>query len=155
MTQSVIRRVRPQLSAGAYAIGDSMGGMIDLGEVFRNASMSGVLQSLTLHQAETQAPNAMELLLFNAPLETGGQPGDNGLFELVAADEPKLLGRVDIAATEWVQYNGGCWSACIKGIGLVVAGTSARLYAVVVARGTTSGYSNTVPLTIKFGFLLD
>lgn len=142
-----------EVSLAAYTDGDVIGGPIELGAAMRHTGSSGVLQTLVMtDQAEQDA--GIEVFLFDD--EPDGTYTDAAAFTLDAADLPKLLGTITVAAANWASF-GGVARVKVDGIGLPVkaakGGTS--LWAILVASGSTPDYAATDDLRAVFGFLQD
>ena len=136
---------------GAYTIGDAVGGLItftDLTSYFAKwASNSALVVSLKL-AGVVAIP--YDLWFMNANLATPA--ADNAAFTLVVADEPKVLGVVPIAATDYKAGPAAFNVATVRNIGLDIqpAAGATAIYAYLVATEVTSPGTTTIYLTLDF-----
>ena len=131
---------------GAYSISDVVGGLITLANAVSANGKSAIINTITLGGV---AAIPYELWFLNADIATPRT--DNGVFDIVAADEDKILGVVPIAAIDYNSAQSAFNFATIRGIGLQVkAGASATsIYAYLKATATTSPATTTLYLKVS------
>lgn len=95
--------VTPTISTTAYANADAIGGLMQFTGAARSGVLSGVIDSVVVADASAQAA-PMDLILFNASPGTTTGFADNGVFSIADADLPKVVGRIAIAATDYVVF---------------------------------------------------
>lgn len=87
----------PTTSAGAYTANDNIGGIISLEDALRTSAGTGLIDSISLWALANQAPN-LYIDFWNAsPLGTY----TNDSAQVIAGDQAKWLGMVEIAAADW------------------------------------------------------
>jgi len=136
----------PTITAGAYAAGDAIGGLITLG--VGGSLPSGVLQYVGLVDKAKQS-GVIDVVFFNA---TFTATADNAAFDPTDADlAAAWLATVAITAADYSNYNdNGTASVSAGGVPFVTAGA---LYVQLVARGAPT-YTSTTDLLLKIGILL-
>jgi hypothetical protein len=148
---TAIIRLNPTITAGAYSANDVVGGEITLTGAMRTSGGSGILQSLTVHDADSESA-ALEFYFFDSA--PGAAIADNGAFSWNATDEDKYLGMVSVLTGDYITRGGDVF-ATIRNIGLpVVATGSADLFLYIVLTGAPT-FTATSDLTFTFGFLRD
>lgn len=151
--------------AGAYTAGNVVGALmtIDWGAAgiqgpIKEPGLSAILQSLVVFDYDNQKA-ALDLLLFNAAPAVAY--ADKTAFAPTRADLKLLIGRVPIAAADYVSYAGGnpqamavAQSANQANLGRVLkpnAVGSTALYALLVTTGTPT-YLTTSSLQLRMQF---
>lgn len=103
------------VTAATYAALQSVGGLVTLANAARVAAGGGDVTAITLDSASTTAINATIRVWFFDANPTGSTFTDNGTFNIVAADVPKVIGYEDVAL--WAS--GGSSNASIGKTGSV------------------------------------
>lgn len=144
--------VNPVVDTAIYTALEIIGGILTLTDAALVSGGGAVLQSITLTDDDNEKA-AFDILLFNAS-PVGGTYADQGAFVHHANDIPKLIGRIQVLASDWVTVVAGSLAiATIRNIALpVVASGSANLFALLILTGGPT-YTATSDLTLKFGFL--
>lgn len=145
--------VNPVVDTGIYVALEIIGGILTITDAMSATGGSGILQSIVLTDDDNEKA-AFDILLFNAS-PSGGTYADQGAFVHAAGDLPKLIGRIQVLASDWLTVVAGSLAvATIRNIALPVSAAtgSTNLYALVILTGTPT-YTATSDLTIKFGFL--
>jgi len=141
-------------AAGAYAVGDAVGGLLTFTDAALISGGTGVIQSLVITE-ETAATGtghqdaAMELVLFNQSMSA---TTDNSVFWPSDADMLNCIGVIPLS-TYYDFYANSMGVATGIGLAFKCVG-SANLYGQLVTRGTPT-YVATDDLTIKLGILQD
>lgn len=148
---TAVIRSNPTITGGAYSANDVVGGELTLTGAMRKSGGSGVLQSITVHDKDSESA-ALEFYFFqSAP---GAAISDNGAFAWTDTDEDLFLGMVQVFAGDYVTRGGDVF-AVVRNIGLpVVASGSADLFLYIVCTGAPT-FASTSDLTFTFGFLRD
>jgi hypothetical protein len=133
-----------------YTIGDVVGGLITYTGIStwiqaRSEASSLFVSSLKLAGV---AAIAYDLWFLNADIATTAI--DNAAFTLVAADEPKILGCIAIATTDYKKGPAAFNIATVNCKGPDMYLASANLYAYLVATAVTSPGTTTIYLTVDF-----
>lgn len=136
---------------GAYTIGDVVGGIITFTAAVSAVNKRSLVRSVTLCGTPSAIP--YNLMFFTAALAT--PPADNAAFTLAAADFPKFLGGVPIAAGDYVSEVGGKYLATVRNAGLQVqaGAVAANIYAYLVATATTSPGATSLYIKVDFEYL--
>jgi hypothetical protein len=141
----------PTVTAGGYSANDVVGGEMAINGI---PSSDCILQSVTIIDQSGQDA-AIEVLIFEENITT---PADNSAWSFTSGDEPKLLARVEVGASDYKAVGGGAASiAEIRNLAIPIS-TQAKtnnaptLYAVMVTTGTPT-YVATDDITLKLGFL--
>lgn len=131
---------------GAYSIGDVVGGFITLANAVSSNGKSSIINTITLGGVSAIP---YELWILNANIAT--PIIDNDPFNIVAADEDKILGIVPISAIDYSSAQSSFNFATIRGVGLQVkAGASTTsIYAYLKATATTSPGTSTLYLKVS------
>lgn len=139
------------VDTAVYASGDVVGGKLTLANAMRVTGGTGVLQSLMILDRSNQKP-AGDVFIFDSD-PTNGTYTDNGAVSF-GTDDLKLLGRINISASDYVTANSKAFQAK-TGLGLVVkAVTGTSLYAVFVNTSAPDFVAGT-DFQLRFGFLQD
>ena len=134
----------------AYAAGDNIGGIQTLTNFLRVAGLTGVLQSIVLWSKENQKPNLYIDFWSASP---AGTFTDNSP-QIIAGDESTHLGRVEIAASDWLD-TGVISVAKATSIGLIIDTESSRNVYMTIQTQTAITYTSTSGLIVKSGILQD
>lgn len=149
-----IIKAQPVISTSIYAALDCVGTVLTLSNAMAMDGGAGVLHSLVVIDDDNEKAE-LDILLFD-DLPTGTMT-DNGAWTPASGDPAKLLGRVNILATDYLTVvTGSLAIATFRNIGLPVRSVagSPHVYALVLAAGTPT-YAATTDLRFVFGFLLD
>ena len=143
----------PTITSGsAYSAGYTMGGIQTISNAMRVSSGKGTIASLLVTDASNQK-SAIDILFFDST-PSGGTYTDRAALVLAAADLPKLVRKVSVAASDYVTYG----SYAIADIGAICKAISANggtsLYALIVCQGTPT-YTSTSALSLKVGLYRD
>jgi len=148
----------PAIDTNAYVAGDALGIRVPMLSVLRSGVCTGLLQSLTVYDADGQKA-AIDFLIFDSE-PSSSTIVNNSAVAIAAADIAKLVGKVSILDTDYVDFAGGAAVATVANIGLVIktalstglgAGT---VWIVPMVQGTPT-YTAATSLTITAGFLQD
>lgn len=137
------------VQAAAYADGDVVGSVTELPNAVRNAGGGALLKSLVVTDAADQKA-ALDVYFFRqAPATTVG--ADNAAFALADSDLPVLLGRIRVAAADYLTAGGNA-EATLKNIDLLLQAypKTTSVYVLVVSRGAPT-YAATTNLKLNFG----
>lgn len=135
----------------AYTAGDVVGGEIVLTGAVRKVSGTGVFQSLTVFDVSNQKP-ALTILVFNA--DPAGTYTDNGAFAFNASDYAKLLGKISVAATDYVTLDSKAIASPAIQPFCIASATTQNLWLVMVV-STTPTFAATTDLRLTVGILSD
>lgn len=129
----------PTIQAAAYAAGQSIGGLITLGNVGHNGVTSGLLQSVIIVDKAKQNAS-VDVVFFSAqPTGAGTTITDKAAVAIDPADLTKIVGVVHL--TDYTSF-----SANSVGEGqnqtMPYNCSSGSLFAVIVCRGTPTYTSN-------------
>lgn len=141
------------ITPAAYASGDVIGAVTELAGAVLDFNNTGVLLSLCMTDA-TNTKAAVDVYFFrSAPVTTVG--ADNAAFALADSDLPLLLGRVGVAAADFVTAGPNA-EATERGLSLVLksAAGSKSIYYCLVARGSIT-LAAVTDLRIAVGILQD
>ena len=131
----------------AYTIGDSVGGLITFSNAVREKGGCALISSVKFAAV---AALAYDLFFLNADIATPAV--DNAAFTVVVADQPKMLGVIPIAASDYKKGPAAFNVATIRNVGLIVkaAATTKNIYAYLVANAVTQPGSIVHYLTVDF-----
>lgn len=150
---SDVIQVRPTISTLIYAANDIVGGLLTLTNAVRSSGSTALLESICIFDEDNEKA-ALEIVFFNAN-PTASTTADQGGLTVHAGDVTKVIGRVTIAAADYVTVATGKAIAQVSGLArLMKASGSANLYCVVLATGTPT-YTGADDLIFNFGFLQD
>lgn len=143
----------PALDTNAYATGDSVGGVQELGALPADFGR-GVLKSLVVTDGANQGA-ALDVYLFNSQ-PTAGVYTDNGGAAPTAADMARCVGYVSIGGSDWNTL--GTCKVVVKEVAFVARSEQTtvrgnKFYYLIVSRGSPTYAADS--LTLKFGFLSD
>ena len=136
----------PTITAGAYTAGDAVGGLLTFADAVRTNGGGGIVSKVVIIDDAAQlAP--LDLVLFN---QTFTATADNAAFDPTDADLQNCIGYIDIAATDYANFNDNAVAAKSAGLRMpypiILSGTS--LFGQLVVRGAPT-YAATDDLTIK------
>ncbi len=135
------------VTSGAYTIGDVVGGLLTITGAVSANGKSLLIDSITLSGMTSAIP--YELWLLNADLATANV-ADNGVFALVAADVPKMLGVIPIATIDQYQGQNAIFCASVPVGRKVKAGAATTtIYGYIKATATTSPGVTAMTLNIN------
>jgi hypothetical protein len=149
--KTAVIKANPTISTSAYSAGFTVGAIQTLANAFTSQS-TGILESLILLDKSNQkAP--MDILLFDAN-PTNATTTDHATF-VISTDDLKVIGRVSVAAGDYVTIASGEAVAIKTGLGIALKAAAAgtTLYAVAITSGTPT-YSATA-LQWVWGILQD
>ena len=138
----------------AYSAGDLVGGKLTLSSLLRTSGGTGLLQSILLRDTSNQKA-ALELIIFDSdPSSTTFT--DNGALSINAADVPKIIRRISIAAADYVTIGSMAVADTDPVSKVLKAASGVDLYAcLVAATGSTPTYASTSALSLTIGVLQD
>jgi len=138
--------LQPTITAGVYAAGDALGGLLNFANAARLAGSGGTITKIVIVDDDSQlAP--VDVVFFD---RTFTATADNAPFDPTDADLENCIGYVNVAATDYGAFNDN--SVAVKCSGLqmpfdyVLNGTS--LFAQMVVRSGPT-YASTSSLTVK------
>lgn len=142
-------------SAGAYSIGDNVGGVITLTDAVDAQTGTAILQYLHLKET-TNNKLGFEILIFDRhPVTVGGATcTDNAAFAYGSA-MPYQIARFSIAAGDYTTLDTKASATSTSPYATVKSLTGNVLYAVAVTTGAPTYAANSTTLEIDFGFLKD
>lgn len=153
-SSSKIITISPTVDTSAYSSGDVISTVQTITDAVLSTKGTAILQSLAILDKSNQKA-AIDLVFFNeAPENSIG--ADNAAYGLNDADISKVIGRISVAAGDYVSSGTNNAEATVKAIGLLlqsIAG-SKNLYMAIIARGAAT-YEAASNLIIKLGFLQD
>jgi hypothetical protein len=141
--------VTPTITAGAYTAGDALGGRLDFAGVIRaaGARASVITKVVITDDAAQLAP--IDIVFFNTIFTA---TADNAPFDPTDADLANCIGYVDIAATDYANFNDNAVAAKSSGLRMpfpfVLAPGDTTLTAQMVVRAAPT-YVATDDLTVK------
>lgn len=92
--------VTPTITAGAYAAGDALGGLLTFANAVSSAGGAGLITKVVIiDDAQQLAP--VDLVLFD---QTFTATADNAPFDPTDADLQNSLGYIDVAATDYANF---------------------------------------------------
>jgi hypothetical protein len=138
----------PTITAGTYATGKCVGGLITLTNAYRVNTGQITLQDIVVTDKANQS--APFIILFFDSNPTGGTYND-GSSTALGTDLAKVIGKVKVAATDYDTIDSKAIASVISGIVLQASGAISTLYAVVTTTGSPS-YVSTSALTFTFKF---
>ncbi len=142
--------VTPTITAGAYTAGDALGGRLDFAGVMRatGPNRAGVITKVVVTDDAAQlAP--IDIVFFNGAFAA---TADNAAFDPTDADLANCIGYVDVAATDYANFNDNAVAAKSSGLRMpfpfVLRPHSVTLCAQMVVRAAPT-YAATDDLTVK------
>ena len=97
----VIIDVVPTITAGAYGLGDALGGRLELTGATAGAGETGVLEMIRLVD-RSQQNQAIDLVLFDQAFTA---TADNAVFAPSDADLENSLGAIPIAVSDYYNFS--------------------------------------------------
>ena len=133
----------PTVTAGAYTVGQAVGGLLTFSGLLRSTATTGTLQKALLTFNDTQTP-VVDLILFNAA-PTATTITDHSTFSLAAADVTKVVGVIHITDSSAAGTPTLAQALQLQ-LPFIVGTAGASLYGVLVTRaaitlGSTSDVS--------------
>lgn len=142
--------VIPTITAGAYIAKDAVGGRLDFSGAARLNKGSGIIQSVTLVDLDSEAAELV-LVLFDRPFTA---TADNGPFDPSDADLLYCVGKITIAASDYTAFNDNS-VAQVRNLGIpFVCGLDDTLYGQLMCTGTPT-YTATSDLVVKLHIMQD
>lgn len=138
----------------AYSSGDVIGDHLTVSKAVLDTKGTALLQSLTVLDKANQK-SALDLIFFNEePAASYG--ANNSAYGLNDSDLSKVIGRISVAAADYVSSGSNNAEATLRNLGLLLQSLekSKDVYVLVVARGTPTFGANG-DLIIKLGLLQD
>ncbi|MCR4341026.1 MAG: hypothetical protein NUW01_14185 [Gemmatimonadaceae bacterium] len=140
----------PTITAGAYAAGDALGGLLTFEGATRQENLTALLLGVTILDLAKQDAQ-FDLVLFN---QTFTPTTDNAAFDPTDADLAHVIGHVQIAAADYADFNDSS-IATVTGVNLPIHVTgSVNLYGQLVNRSTPT-YATTSDLTVILYLMQD
>jgi hypothetical protein len=135
----------PTVTAGAYAAGDAVGGLLTFANAVRVSGGSGEILSCTIYDLSQQRPS-LELVLFD---RTFTNVADNAVFDPTDADLANCIGVISI--NSWANFSDNAIATVSAvGLGIVLNGTSLFGQLVTRTAPTLVGTSDIkIDLTIR------
>jgi hypothetical protein len=147
----------PAISAESYSAGDALGSQGVLSKALRAGVCTGLLQSITVYDADQQTPD-IDFLFFSRTLAT--LPVDDAQYSITAPDLDYFLGAASIVSTDYKELATGA-VATLGNVGLVLkvpllssGGIAGTVWVVAVTQSTPT-FTTTSSLRFTFGFLQD
>ena len=137
------------VNTSAYADGDLVGDKITLSTILPLRGGGGVLQSIVLHDLDSQAAALVLLIWDQNPASTTFT--DNSALYVADADLVNIIARVKIAASDYAALaDNSVGEVDSLSIPLRAATSDGTLYAAFVSDGATPTYSaNGLSLTLN------
>jgi len=141
----------PTVTAGAYAAGDAVGGLLTFAGAARVAGDGGVVKSVTIIDDSGQG-KIMELWLFDSTIT---DVADNALWSTcVEANMEKLIPGGIIPTLNGTWYQAGTAKACVIECSVRYDCVATALYGKLVTREITT-LAATDDITVRIGLLTD
>ncbi len=126
-------KIAPTVDTAVYASGDTVGGKLTLTSICRASGQAVTVTALTGVDEGNQKPTG-NLLIFDAD-PSASTLTDNAAFVLHTNDSAKVIGRINIASSNWVTV-GAAAHLLVSNVGLVLTPASgSTLYAAFVTDG--------------------
>lgn len=142
--------VTPVVTAGAYSVGDAVGGKMTFASAVRTGALSGILHAITVVDLGQQLAS-LELVLFDRDFTA---VADNAVFDPVDGEMSTCLGVVPISAGDYSNFNDNA-IATVRGIGLPILANTTSLFGQLVSRGTAPTYVSTSDVIVTLEILQD
>lgn len=142
-------------AAAAYADGDQVGVMLDLGDVFKDRGGVAKLKQLTVLDEAGQKING-DVFFFRSVHTTGADAAptvtsvDNGAFALSAANLAFCVGKVNVPAANYAATSAQAVATVQTDLPFFASKGSKRLYCMFVTRGAPTYTANGVKLKLGF-----
>jgi hypothetical protein len=133
ITQRTVIDVVPVITAGAYSLGDALGGLLTFPGASRGPGHGGVIESLrVVDRAQQKKP--LDLFLFDQSVTV---VADNAVFAISDADWDHWIGTIPLVAANYFDGvdNSG---AVVSPVGLPFVTVGANLYGQLVVRGSVA-----------------
>jgi len=136
----------PIITAGAYAAGDAVGGLLTFANAVRAAGGQAVITKVVITDDAAQRV-ALDLVLFD---RTFTATADNAPFDPSDADLANCIGYIDTAATDYANFVDNAVAAKLSGLRMPfpIALNGTSLFGQLVTRGAPT-YAATDDLTVK------
>lgn len=132
----------PAITAGGYSAADVVGGQLSF--TLPSAGGGGIIRKLVIADDDNEKA-AMDIYFFDDSQGTPTVIADNAPFAPVIADLKALIGKVSVAATDYVTINGNAY-AIKDGLAIDYSLIKEKLYAYAVPSGTPT-YTAVTDLT--------
>jgi len=145
---TTINQYSPVLTAVAYTAGDALGSTTSLDAILRPTVGTGILQSISVYDAAGQSA-AIDFLIFSSE-PASSTVTNNSPVVVDTSDVAKLLGKVSVAATDYVATAGGPTIATVSNVGLVLDSDNATgtIWVVPMTQGTPTYAASSLAFTI-------
>jgi hypothetical protein len=148
-TTSTVLDLTLSLDTSAYADGDVLAATQEVSNAVRESGGSGVLQSIVVVDKDDQG-EALDIVIFDSSATLGTE---NAAVSISDADAAKILGIVEVLATDYVDLVNS-QLVTKDNLGIVVeASGSASLYVAAISRGT--GTYTASGIVLRLGILQD
>jgi hypothetical protein len=133
----------PTITAGAYATGKALGGLL----TFTSLADGGTSKLLTVRIIDkANQKSALDLLLFSASFTA---TADAATIAISAGDSVNLLGRISIASGNWTSIASGVAEATYQGFfPFPLVSSDNHIYGQLVTRGTPT-YASTSDIIVQ------
>lgn len=142
--------VTPTVDTSAYGTGDVISTVQELTNAVAEAGGIAELRSLVVSD-ESNQKSAIDLVFFDEnPVNSIG--ADNAAYALNDADAPKVVGRITVAAADYVSSSTTSAEATLKNIGLLLKAKAASksVWMAIISRGSPT-YGAAGDLIVKLG----
>jgi hypothetical protein len=144
-------RVDFTVDAGAYTIGDALAAMGTFAGMASGAGKHAIINTITLAANDALPALPLTLWILNADLATG--IAKNAAFVIVAADGPKVMGIIGIAAGDYFPSQTSWNIATLRGVGLEITTVATSVYVYLVCGAATAPVATHVYLTLTGEFI--
>lgn len=145
-----VKDARPVISTGAYANGDTVGGLMTISSAVLYDGLSVYLHSITI--TDESAQNTGLAFVFFSEDPTASTFTDNAPIVIHADDRDKILGVVAATSSDYFPVGSGLSVASLRGLGLSLktgAGVNDLWVAAIATEAGT--YAGTDDLIFRFG----
>jgi hypothetical protein len=131
----------------------SSGNVVGSKQTIALPNVPALIQNVTVSDRDAGNHAPLTVLFFESD-PSASTITDKTAFVEAAADSPRFLGHVDIAATDY-RDAGGVAHATVKPGAIIAVGSGAarNIYAVVITTGTPTWTATTGKLGIRLGLL--
>ena len=147
MGQTNLIKVTPTITAGAYAAGDAVGGLLTF--TILGAGGGGIVTGMSVTD-KASANAELDLVLFNAPFTA---TSDNAPFDVSDADLLNCIGYVKVYASGYANFTDNS-VGLVTGVGLAFKTATGALYGQLVTRSAPT-YASTSDLQVTLHTLQD
>ena len=134
----------PTITAGAYTIGDAVGGLLTFADAALGNGREGEISTLIIVDRGQQEA-AFDLVLFDG---TFTATADNAVFDPSDADLANTIGMIPVLPEHYTRFFDNSM-AMIRPVGLYfTTGANANIYGQLVVRGIPT-YASVGDLTVK------